>query len=110
MLFLSIFDNSLLRDMSNLLGKRIKALSKQISLSIRQVGPKLETSIAHLCIIENGVRRLNRDILLFFADKLKISKGYLLSLRFADQTNIGVLNEELAFDAMKIVELKLQTL
>jgi transcriptional regulator with XRE-family HTH domain len=96
--------------MSNLLGEKIKAINKQHSLTLRQVASKLKINTAQLCIIENRMRRLNKDILRFFVDKLNISKGYILSLRLADQTNIVVLNEELGLDAMKIVELKLQTI
>ncbi len=93
--------------MQSQFGGKIRELREQQHLYLRQVAPHLEMDTAQLSKIEKGVRQLKRDQIPLLASILKANKDELLILWLSDQLYRVVKDEELAYEAIQITELKI---
>ena len=86
------------------LGKRIKELREEKELLQRQLAASLEIDTPMYSKIERGERKAKREQVLKLAELLTIEKNELLTLWLAGQVYELVKNEELAKEALHLVE------
>lgn len=89
------------------LGKRIKELREEKELLQRQLAANLEIDTPMYSKIERGDRKAKREQVLKLADLLNTDSEELLTLWLAGQVYELVKNEELAKDALHLVEQKI---
>lgn len=89
------------------LGKRIKELREAKGLVQRQLASGLEIDTPMYSKIERGERRAKREQVLKLAKMLNTDKDELLTLWLAGQVYEIVKDEDVAKDAMNLVEKKL---
>jgi transcriptional regulator with XRE-family HTH domain len=86
------------------LGKRIKELRQERHLLQRQIAAELEIDTPMFSKIERGERRAKREQVIQLANLLQVDENELLTLWLAGQIYELVKDEEVAKDALKIVE------
>lgn len=86
------------------LGKRIKELREEKGLLQRKLAAELEINSPMYSKIERGERRAKREQVIKLAKILKTEEKELLVLWLAGQVYELVKDEDVAKDALKIVE------
>ena len=86
-----------------IIGKKLRELREQKGLLLRQVAAELEVDTAYISKMERGEKNIKREYIVKLAGIYKISKEELIPLWLADQVYDLLKDEELAFEAIKIV-------
>jgi transcriptional regulator with XRE-family HTH domain len=92
----------------NKLGNKLRELREAQGLLLRQVAAQLETDTAHISKLERGERRAKREQVVQIAALLNASSEELLTFWLADQVYELVKNEEMAKQAINIVNSELK--
>ncbi len=86
------------------LGKRIRELREQQELLQRQLSAELEIDTPMYSKLERGERRAKREQVIKMAAIFQVEEKELLTLWLASQVYELVKDEEVAVNAMKLVE------
>jgi transcriptional regulator with XRE-family HTH domain len=86
------------------LGKRIRELREEKALLQRQLSADLEIDTPMYSKIERGERKAKREQVLKLAKLFQVDEKELLTLWLASQVYELIKDEEVAKDALKIVE------
>lgn len=95
--------------MENQFGNRIKELRESNKMLQRQVASILEIDTPMLSKIERGERKAKKEQVSKLASIFKVSLDELLTLWLADQVYTILKNEDLAKQALKLAEKRIDT-
>jgi transcriptional regulator with XRE-family HTH domain len=91
-------------------GIRLRALRKSNNMLQRQLAAHLDIDTPMYSKLERGERKAKRDQVIKIAKFLQVNQDELLTAWLADQLYELVKNEELAINAVEIVQHNLQKL
>lgn len=92
------------------LGNRIKQLREKLELPLRKVAAYLDTDQAILSKIEHGHRKATREQVLQLAKYFKVDEDELIIAWLSDKLAKEVQDEDLAKQALKAAEKKIESL
>jgi len=87
-----------------IIGKKLRELREQKGLLLRQVAAELEVDTAYISKMEQGKKFIKRDFIIKLAGIYNSNEKELLSLWLADQLYNILKEEDVAKEALKIVE------
>jgi transcriptional regulator with XRE-family HTH domain len=92
------------------IGKRISDLRKEKELPLRTVAAFLDIDQAVLSKIEHGHRKATREQVIQLARYFKVNENELLVAWLSDKLTGEIQNEELAKEALKAAQKKIDSL
>lgn len=91
-----------------LFASKIRELRESKQMLQRHISAALDMDNAMYCKIEKGERRVRREQISMIADILQADPEELLTLWLADQVAEVVVDESVAFEALRVVEEKIK--
>ncbi len=89
------------------IGQTLRKLREEKGLLLRQVAASLEVDTAYMSKMERGEKNIKREFILQLAELYNYDKNELISLWLADQLFEILKEEELAKQAILLLEEKL---
>jgi len=92
------------------IGKQIRTLRNESGLPLRKVAASLDIDQSILSKIERGERKATKEQIIQIAQIFNTDKNELLINYFSDKVIYELINEEIAFDVLKVAEKKIKYL
>jgi len=105
-LFLSLFDKTTYSNMGQF-NQYIRKLREERNIKQREVAAYLKADTAFISKLEKGERQVRREQVLSLAQLFQVSKDELLSLWLAEKVYDVLKDEDVAQEALKVAEGKI---